>query len=193
MSWWRHLRAWILLPFNVLVIIPYLLVYRDGVAWFWNTKGWIFAVFIAFSALLFLAGAIILAGAIRLLANVGRGTLAPWDPTQKLVITGMYRHVRNPMMSGVFCVLAAEAFALGRWSLVIWFAIFLAGNGIFIPFFEERRLGRRFGKPYATFCRHVPRWIPRWTPWQPPSESDASPNQKDLAPRPGPENVHLDA
>ena len=46
---------------------------------------------------------------VKLFVTVGQGTLAPWDPTSKLVVRGPYSHVRNPMITGVACILAGEA------------------------------------------------------------------------------------
>ena len=49
----------------------------------------------------------------RLFATIGHGTLAPWNPPEKLVVRGVYRHVRNPMITGVFCILLGEAVFFG--------------------------------------------------------------------------------
>ena len=34
---------------------------------------------------------------------------------------GVYRHVRNPMIIGVFCILLGEAIFFGSWWLLGWF------------------------------------------------------------------------
>ena len=65
---------------------------------------------------------------ISLFARVGQGTLAPWDPTQRLVVLGPYRHVRNPMISGVLAILLGEAALLGSPPLLVWFGAFFAVN-----------------------------------------------------------------
>ncbi len=102
-----------------------------------------------------------------LFARVGQGTLAPWDPTRKFVAIGIYRRTRNPMITGVLCVLCGEAVLLGSFPLFIWFLVFAVGNIIYMPLVEEPGLERRFGKEYSEYKRHVPRWIPRWSPWEP--------------------------
>jgi Phospholipid methyltransferase len=104
---------------------------------------------------------------IALFSRVGEGTLAPWDPTRKLVVNGPYRHVRNPMITGVFTVLSGETLVLGATGMAIWTAIFAAVNAIYMPVFEEPGLVRRFGEDYVSYRRNVPRWIPRRRPWTP--------------------------
>ena len=91
----------------------------------------------------------------------------PWDPTQRLVVGGIYRHVRNPMHIGVFLVLFGEGFLL-RWTPILILAtLFLFLHFFYIPFSEERGLEARFGERYRIYKRNVPRWIPRWIPWEP--------------------------
>ena len=99
---------------------------------------------------------------------LGEGTLAPWDETRRLVVRGVYRHVRNPMITGVLCLLLGEASLLGSLPLLGWFALFLLANALYIPLAEERGLERRFGEEYLLYKRNVPRWIPRVRPWNSP-------------------------
>ena len=102
---------------------------------------------------------------IRQFATVGEGTLAPWEPPQRLVVRGVYRHVRNPMISGVLFVLLGESALTASAPLCRWFLIFAVINAIYIPLSEEPGLIKRFGDEYRTYKRNVPRWIPRLTPW----------------------------
>ena len=96
-----------------------------------------------------------------LFARVGKGTLAPWDPTQKLVIEGPYRHVRNPMITAVLFVLLGEAALFGSTALLLWAAGFFAVNHAWFLLHEEPALVRRFGEDYERYRRTVPRWLPR--------------------------------
>src|SRR5437667_27366 len=64
------------------------------------------------------AGLVLLSRTIALLGRLGEGTLAPWDPTTKLVIAGPYRHVRNPMIVGVAMILLGEAAIFGSVGLL---------------------------------------------------------------------------
>jgi protein-S-isoprenylcysteine O-methyltransferase Ste14 len=103
---------------------------------------------------------------VFLFDRVGEGTLAIGSPI-KLVLRGPYRHVRNPMMTGVFCIQLGTAVATASPWLLGWFALFCTIVAIAIPVFEEPHLRRRFGAEYEAYRRHVPRWIPRLTAWTP--------------------------
>jgi protein-S-isoprenylcysteine O-methyltransferase Ste14 len=111
-------------------------------------------------------GLSLMVATIRLFMTVGKGTLAPWEPPQRLVVQGVYRHVRNPMMSGALFVLLGEAALTGSMPLFCWFAFAVALNAVYIPLVEERGLVRRFGEEYLTYKRNVPRWVPRMAPWE---------------------------
>lgn len=116
---------------------------------------------------LLLGGLLLMYRTIILFARVGRGTLAPWDPTERLVVLGPYRHVRNPMISGVLSVLLGEGLVLGSPAVLILALVFFGVNATYIPLVEERGLIERFGADYETYRRNVPRWIPRPSPWTP--------------------------
>ena len=110
-------------------------------------------------------GLLLMVATIRLFVTVGKGTLAPWEPTQRLVVQGVYRHVRNPMISGVILVLLGESVLTASLPLFCWFLVVVVVNAIYIPLSEEPGLVKRFGEEYLTYKRNVPRWVPRWTPW----------------------------
>ncbi len=171
MSWFHHLRAILFLPFMVTIVIPSVLVFFGGVNVAWATAtplNWI----IAAASIAFVAcGLLLLVKTISLFAREGQGTLAPWDPTRKLVVLGIYRHVRNPMISGVISILFGESLLFGSTGLVAWLIFFVLANLIYIPFVEEASLEARFGADYARYKQNVPRWIPRWRAWEPPSEN----------------------
>lgn len=163
----RHARAILLLPGMVLGVIPAaILVYGsyDGPDWSGAPR----VAGLVAGALALLLGISLMTLTIRLFARVGEGTLAPWDPTRKLVVEGVYRHVRNPMISGVCSNLLGEALLFASRDLLAWAAFFFALNALFIPLLEEPDLRRRFGADYDEYRRHVPRWIPRRSPWRGP-------------------------
>lgn len=114
--------------------------------------------------LVFLVGFGLFLSCVWLFAWVGRGTLAPWDPTTRLVVRGPYRRVRNPMISGVAFMLAGEALLFWSVALAAWLALFVAINHVYFLTVEEPGLLKRFGGEYARYRAAVPRWIPRWRP-----------------------------
>jgi protein-S-isoprenylcysteine O-methyltransferase Ste14 len=159
MSLWRQARAVLLLPFTATVVVPLVVLWWTGEADVWWGSG----VGLALIA----AGLVFVVWTIRLFSTIGDGTLAPWDPTARLVVRGPYLHVRNPMISGVAFVLAGEAVALPSKALFLWFAAFVVANAVYIPLVEEPGLRRRFGDDYEAYCANVPRWLPRLRPWRP--------------------------
>ena len=102
---------------------------------------------------------------ISLFAKLGGGTLAPWAPTKRLVVSGPYRHVRNPMITGVLFILLGEALLFQSWPIAMWMILFFMINAIYFPLVEEKDLQRRFGREYVLYRQHVPRWIPQLRPW----------------------------
>lgn len=104
-------------------------------------------------------------------ARHGDGTPAPWDPPARFVAHGPYCFVRNPMILGVFLLLLGEALLLRSMPLLVWFAVFVVGNSLYIPLIEEKGLERRFGTAYSQYKECVPRWFPRRTPWHPADET----------------------
>jgi protein-S-isoprenylcysteine O-methyltransferase Ste14 len=111
-------------------------------------------------------GLVLMTATIRMFATVGKGTLAPWEPPQRLVVRGIYRHVRNPMISGVLFVLLGESVLTASLPVFQWFLVVGVINAVYIPLSEEPGLVNRFGEEYLTYKRNVPRWIPRLTPWE---------------------------
>lgn len=166
MELWRHLRAITLLPAMVLVIIPGLVLFlTEDVHIGWELDAPLAVLPVALAVVLVLAGLGLLAWTVAMFRSRGEGTLAPWDPTQRLVVIGVYRYVRNPMISGVLCALLGEAALLGSLTVLTWFGVFFLMNAVYIPLSEERGLKKRFGEEYRRYKRHVPRWLPRLTPW----------------------------
>jgi protein-S-isoprenylcysteine O-methyltransferase Ste14 len=149
----------ILVPGTVLVWIPYLLLGK-AIPW---PSGWFNWLALAPLA----SGAAILLKCAWEFAVAGLGTPAPIDPPRNLVVSGLYRFVRNPMYVGVALVLLSEAalfgsFRLLEYALIVWAAFFL-----FVVAYEEPALRRKFGVSYQAYFEAVPRWIPRLTPWSP--------------------------
>lgn len=174
-SWTKHLRAILFLPALVTVLVPAFILYsgaQTNIGWLlpspWNWLPLLIGI------LLIVAGLTLLVRTIALFVRVGQGTLAPWDPTRRLVAQGIYRHVRNPMITGVFCILFGESIVLGALAVFFWLLTFVLLNLIYIPLVEEPDLERRFGDDYRLYRANVPRWIPRLRAWQPVSRESNS-------------------
>lgn len=137
----------------VTIVIPALILWSQGVA--------VSVASAIFGGLLISLGLALAIWTWTLFVTEGRGTLAPWDATTQLVVSGPYRYVRNPMINGVALILAGEAVLFQSWPLAILFVWFVLLNAIYCPLVEERGLRRRFGAEYDSYCADVPRWLPR--------------------------------
>ena len=164
----RHLLSILLLPFTVTVILPLWLIRNDVSR---NSAPQpltvrLLALGVGVTALVI--GLTLFISTLLHFVRTGRGTLAPWDPPRVLVVQGVYRYVRNPMISGVLFILLAESLITGSLRVLIWFALFLTINLVYLPLLEEPGLAARFGERYLLYKKNVPRWIPRVKPWLPP-------------------------
>jgi protein-S-isoprenylcysteine O-methyltransferase Ste14 len=164
----RHLLSILLLPTMVVVVVPYTLLRRTGFAITLGGDGVLPWLRVGAGAALLLCGFALFGWCVGLFVRIGRGTLAPWDPTKRLVAVGPYQHVRNPMISGVLLMLVGEALLWGSRPVAIWAGTFLVINQVYFVLLEEPGLERRFGEAYRTYKAHVPRWIPRLRAWRAP-------------------------
>jgi protein-S-isoprenylcysteine O-methyltransferase Ste14 len=114
-----------------------------------------------------LGGVLIAAGASALVysfarfVSEGRGTPAPVAPTERLVVGGLYRYVRNPMYVALLAVILGQAMVFGQPLLLTYAAgVFLLVYA-FVRLYEEPKLARTYGEQYEQFRREIPRWLPR--------------------------------
>jgi len=107
------------------------------------------------------AGAVVLLHAFTRFVVEGIGTPAPVAPTQRLVVGGLYRYVRNPMYLAVAATIAGQALVLGRPGLLLYTAAFVVAVVAFVRGYEEPTLRRQFGDAYDEYRRAVPGWWPR--------------------------------
>jgi protein-S-isoprenylcysteine O-methyltransferase Ste14 len=114
-----------------------------------------------------LAGLLLFSVTVTTFINIGNGTIMPWDPTRKLVVVGVYRYVRNPMILGVLILLVGEALLFASIGIAALALVFFGINTVYFIFSEEPGLVKRFGKEYREYMQNVPRWIPRLKPWKP--------------------------
>jgi protein-S-isoprenylcysteine O-methyltransferase Ste14 len=162
----RHVLSILLLPFLVVVIVPYwLLNHFATVDTRWGDGSLIAWLPPAAGAISIICGLVLFGWCVSLFARIGKGTLAPWDPTRILVAKGPYRFIRNPMIYGVALMLIGQALLWGSWVVGIWACVFVLINHIYFVLSEEPGLEKRFGEDYRVYKANVPRWIPRLRPW----------------------------
>lgn len=114
---------------------------------------------------LILLGAPLLLEAFVRFALYGRGTPAPYMLTERLVITGSYRYVRNPMYVAIISTVVGQALLLGQRALLTYALVLWASFHAFVVWYEEPSLKRRFGQQYEAYCAAVRRWWPRTSSW----------------------------
>lgn len=91
----------------------------------------------------------------------GRGTPAPFDPPRRLVVSGPYRFVRNPMYIGAGVALAGASLVYGSVELLAYLVLLIIASHLFVFYHEEPALKRSFGQEYDSYCQKVGRWIPK--------------------------------
>jgi protein-S-isoprenylcysteine O-methyltransferase Ste14 len=117
-------------------------------------------------AVLALVGLFGLAESFSRFAIQGRGTPAPVMPPKRLVVTGLYRHVRNPMYVAVLSIVVGQALVFGSRRLLAYAGIVWLAVHLFVQLYEEPALRARFGDDYAAYTASVRRWWPRLRPWR---------------------------
>jgi protein-S-isoprenylcysteine O-methyltransferase Ste14 len=117
--------------------------------------------------LLLVVGVGVLLDAFARFVVEGVGTPAPVAPTERLVVGGLYRYVRNPMYLAVAATIVGQALFFGQPILLVYAAAFGVVVVAFVRWYEEPTLRRRFGPEYEAYRSAVPGWWPRRTPWEP--------------------------
>ena len=135
-----------------------------------HRSGWIVRALQAWpiqvaGAMLVVAGIIVLLDSFVRFAVEGLGTPAPAMPTRKLIVSGLYRHVRNPMYVAVVGLILGQALLWADASVLIYGACMWICFHLFVTLYEEPTLRRAFSQEYSAFQMNVPRWIPRLSPW----------------------------
>jgi protein-S-isoprenylcysteine O-methyltransferase Ste14 len=120
----------------------------------------------AVGALLVAVGVAFLLHTFARFVTEGIGTPAPVAPTERLVVGGVYRHVRNPMYLAVGATIVGQALLFGSPVLLAYAAAFGAVVFGFVRLYEEPALRAQFGADYDAYRRAVPGWKPRLTPWR---------------------------
>ena len=149
-------------PGTVIGLIPWLLTgwqIHDPLP-YWAPLRVVGAVFL-------IAGVAVAGQAFVRFVVEGLGTPMPVAAPGRLVVGGLYRHVRNPMYVALLVAILGEALLLGQVSLLVYAAVVGVITNLFVRFYEEPTLRRRFGEQYEAYLRAVPGWWPRLHPWNP--------------------------
>jgi len=124
------------------------------------------SAFRLFGVLLIVAGLPILLDSFARFALQGLGTPAPIFPTRHLVVSGLFRYVRNPMYVAVVSLVLGQGLFFGsvrvlEYGIAVWVVFYL-----FVLIYEEPILLNSYGLEYEEFCASVPRWIPHLRTWR---------------------------
>lgn len=145
-------------PGVVAGLVPWLLTGWAAHAWFFPVR--------LFGGVMIAAGLAFLVLAFTRFVVEGLGTPAPVAPTERLVVGGAYRHVRNPMYLAVGAIIVGQVLLLGQRILLLYVVIFATAVVAFVHGYEEPTLASRFGEQYEAYRREVPRWRPRLRAWK---------------------------
>lgn len=117
-------------------------------------------------AVLILGGVASLVESFARFALEGLGTPAPVAPPTQLVVSGQYRHVRNPMYVAILAIVVGQSLVLGSVRLLAYAALLWLTFHSWIVWYEEPKLTRTFGSSYREYRQKVRRW---WPGVRPPS------------------------
>jgi protein-S-isoprenylcysteine O-methyltransferase Ste14 len=149
----RNLLATVLIPGMVVGLVPLWIVWSgpQGAAVRWSATAVVGLFLIG-------GGAAVLLWSVVRFGVEGQGTLAPIDPPTKLVQEGLYRYTRNPMYLGALVILIGEVVVFRSRALLWYAAIWFVAVNLFVVFYEEPTLRRRFGERYKAYCARTRRW-----------------------------------
>jgi protein-S-isoprenylcysteine O-methyltransferase Ste14 len=150
-----------------LVIAPgTLAVYVPWYITHWHFASPLFPIARVLGAALIVAGLPILLDSFARFALQGLGTPAPVMPPERLVVTGFYRYVRNPIYVAVTALITGQGLLFGSVTVLEYGAIVWAGFFLLVLAHEEPALGEQFADEYKRYRANVRRWLPRITPWR---------------------------
>lgn len=143
---WRALTAFLVLPGTVAFLVPWMLAPAR-------------APLRLYGAPLWGSGLVLLLWCVRDFYVIGRGSLAPWAPPERLVMVGLYRVTRNPMYVAVLTILAGWAVCFESRALWLYAAVVSIAFHLRVVLHEEPFLARTHGDAWAAYRATVPRWL----------------------------------
>jgi len=149
----------VIAPGTLAVLLPWFFTH-------WHFEPPLFPVARGLGGVLIVAGLPILLDSFGRFALQGLGTPAPVMPPKHLVVTGLYRHVRNPMYVAVTALIVGQGLLFGSVVVIAYGAIVWVGFFLFVLVYEEPALDDQFADEYKRYRANVRRWVPRIKPWR---------------------------
>jgi protein-S-isoprenylcysteine O-methyltransferase Ste14 len=149
----------VIAPGTLAVLLPWYFTH-------WHFEPPLFPVARGLGGVLIVAGLPILLDSFGRFALQGLGTPAPVMPPKHLVVTGLYRHVRNPMYVAVTALIVGQGLLFGSVVVIAYGAIVWVGFFLFVLVYEEPALDGQFADEYTRYRANVRRWVPRIKPWR---------------------------
>jgi len=146
-------------PGVVAGLIPFLITH-------WRAGADVSLTLAIFGVIMIVAGLVALIDCFVRFALKG-GTPAPIAPTPELVVTGLYRHVRNPMYLAVLLLIFGQMLVFANAGLLAYGVVVAVTVHFFVLGYEEPKLKASFPEAYEAYRENVGRWLPRLTPWTP--------------------------
>jgi protein-S-isoprenylcysteine O-methyltransferase Ste14 len=155
----------------LLFLLPACVIVASGSTWLspFTRPNWQLSLILQILAIPAIAGL----SAVQEFASRGGGTPVPFDPPRRLVTTGLYAYVRNPMqLSAVVLLLLLAVVLQNFWIATAGVMAHIYSAGL-AGWDEDEDLRQRFGAGWDTYRRGVRSWLPRMRPWQPPGQPPA--------------------
>jgi protein-S-isoprenylcysteine O-methyltransferase Ste14 len=144
----------LLVPGLLLGAMPIWLVQTDTVLFSFGVFRWLAVPF-------WVAGTAVMLWCAWAFTVRGRGTPSPTDPPRELVVSGLYRYVRNPIYLGVLAVFVGYVLWHPSRAILLCPVLVAVSSHLFVIFYEEPHLRKTFGEAYDAYCKAVPRWNPK--------------------------------
>ncbi len=139
------------------LVLPGIVAFLIPALWLWHTENTQLSQ--PFGLIFILVGIVGLVWCIADFYTNGNGTLAPWSPPEKLVVNGLYQYSRNPMYISVGLILFGWIITFDAFGLYIYLLLVLTAFHLFIIYYEEPQLKRKYGSKWEKYANKVPRWL----------------------------------
>jgi protein-S-isoprenylcysteine O-methyltransferase Ste14 len=147
----------------LLGVIPIVALEQAGTSWrplfdrpLWQLS--LIAQILALPAILGLS-------AVQEFAVRGQGTPVPFDPPKRLVTSGPYAYLANPIQAASCLVLVGLAAVLGSGWLALAALIDIVYGAGLAGWHEQQEMRSRFGAEWQVYRRAVRVWWPVWSPY----------------------------